>query len=255
MKALSLYQDNGTLIHRVDPISKLLYIAAAIFIPVVLTGFTAGLAMLGLSLMLLVLARVLRKVVPLIGFSMLVLISVVIIQGLFYAGNRQVMFALGGVHFYREGLLFSAAICVRVLNILCAFALLVLTTRPSDLIESLVRQGLSPHFGYVLSSVLQIIPQMTGTMETITDAQRSRGMETEGSLMVRLRAFLPLIGPVVMNSLVSTRERSLALEVRAFSSRAQKTFLNEERVSTSNRVIKIVLLAAMAAAVAWRVVS
>lgn len=255
MKALSLYQDNGTFVHAVDPISKIFYIVAAILIPAVLTGLTPGLAMLAVSFVLLALARVLRKVIPLIGFSFLVLISVVIIQGMFYSGNREVVFSLWHVAFYREGLAFSAAICVRVLNILCAFSILVLTTRPSDLIEALVRQGLSPHLGYVLSSVLQIIPQMTATMETITDAQRSRGMETEGSLLVRIKAFLPLIGPVVMNSLVSTRERSLALEVRAFSSRARKTFLNEAPASTANLVIKVALVAAMVAAIAWRVVS
>ena len=55
---------------------------------------------------------------------------------------------------------------------------------------------------------------MTGTMNTITDAQRSRGLETEGSLLTRAKAFLPLISPVVMSSLINTRERAVALEVR-----------------------------------------
>ncbi|BEV73017.1 energy-coupling factor transporter transmembrane component T [Paludibacterium sp. THUN1379] len=255
MKALSLYQDHGTFVHKVDSITKLIYILAAILIPAILPGFRPGLVMLAISLLLLLQARVMRKVIPLIGFSMLVLISVVIIQGMFHSENRELQFTFAGMHFYREGLLFSAAICIRVVNILCAFAILVLTTRPSDLIESLVRQGLSPHLGYVLSSVLQIIPQMTATMETITDAQRSRGMETEGSLLVRIKAFLPLIGPVVMNSLISTRERSLALEVRAFSSRAQKTFLNEEQRSGVDRLLKIGLVLAMLAAIVWRVMA
>jgi energy-coupling factor transport system permease protein len=253
LKALSLYQDRGTFVHRVDSRSKLLYILAAILIPAVLPGFAPGLAMLLLSLLILTAGRVLRKVVPLVGFSLLILVSIVLIQGLFYSGNRQLLFSLWHVGFYREGLLFSAAICLRVLNILCAVSILVLTTRPSDLIESLVRLGLSPHLGYVLSSVLQIIPQMTATMETITDAQRSRGMETEGRLLVRMKAFLPLIGPVVMNSLVSTRERSLALEVRAFSSRSKKTFLNEPQGGLCNRLLPVVLLLAMVAAVGWRV--
>jgi len=253
LKALSLYQDQGTFVHRVDSISKMLYIAASILIPVILPSFTVGLTWAALSIGILILGKVLRKVVPIIGFSMLILVSIVIIQGLFHPENQTVLFSLGGLRFYQEGLLFSAGICVRVLNILCAFAILVLTTRPSDLIETLVRRGLSPRIGYVLASVLQIIPQMTATMETITDAQRSRGMETEGSLMVRIKAFLPLIGPVVMNSLVSTRERSLALEVRAFSSRTQKTFLNEEQGGIHNRIIQVLLVIAMLAAVAWRV--
>ncbi|WP_028534950.1 energy-coupling factor transporter transmembrane component T family protein [Paludibacterium yongneupense] len=253
MKALSLYQDRGTVVHRVDSRSKLLYILSAILIPAVLPGFMPGLAMLALSILILATGKVFGKVLPLVGFSLLILASIVLIQGLFYSGNKQLLFSLWRFGFYREGLLFSGGICLRVMNILCAVSILVLTTRPSDLIESLVRLGLSPHLGYVLSSVLQIIPQMTATMETITDAQRSRGMETEGTLLVRMKAFLPLIGPVVMNSLVSTRERSLALEVRAFSARSKKTFLNPPQGGTANTVIPLVLLLAMAAAIVWRV--
>jgi hypothetical protein len=103
--------------------------------------------------------------------------------------------------------------CLQVLNMLGSFSLLVLTTKPNDLIESLVRRGLSARIGYVLSSVLQIIPQMAASMETIMDAQRSRGMEMEGKLLIRLKAFIPLIGPVVMSSLIGVKERAMALEV------------------------------------------
>ena len=128
-----------------------------------------------------------------------------------------------------------------------------MTTKPSDLIESLVRRGLSPRLGYVLGSVLQIIPEMVGTMETITDAQRSRGMETEGKLLVRIKAFIPLIGPLVMNSLVSTRERSMALEVRAFNSKSKKTFINEEQKSGLSKIIKIFLIVLLVASIVWRI--
>lgn len=52
---------------------------------------------------------------------------------------------------------------------------------------------------------------MSGTMNTIMDAQRSRGLETEGNLITRAKSFLPLISPVVMSSLINTRERAIAL--------------------------------------------
>lgn len=255
MKALTLYQDNGSIIHRVDSITKLFYILASILVPILSPSFTVGLAWAALSIVILLLGQVLRKVFPIIGFSFLILLSIVVIQGLFYPGNRQVLFTLAGLRFYTEGLRFSAGICVRVLNILFAFSILVLTTRPSDLVETLVRRGISPRLGYVLTSVLQIIPQMTATMATITDAQRARGMETEGNLMVRIKALLPLIGPVVMNSLVSTRERSLALEVRGFSSRTPKTFLREEPHGIHDRILQIGLLAVTLAVLAWRILA
>jgi energy-coupling factor transport system permease protein len=253
LKTLSLYQEKDTVVHQVDSISKILYIIISIAIPIILPYQTVALLCVGVSIFLLLIGKVFKKVIPLISFSMLILISIVVIQGLFKVGNKTPAFHIGNITFYKEGLLFALEICLRVINILCAFSILVLTTKPSDLIESLVRRGLSPKIGYVLASVLQIIPQMTATMETITDAQRSRGMETEGKLSVRIKAFLPLIGPVVMNSLINTRERSMALEVRAFNSRSKKTFLNEEHNNSYNKIIKIILGLLLLMAVVWRV--
>lgn len=57
-----------------------------------------------------------------------------------------------------------------------AFAVFVPTTRPAELVEDMERIGFSPKIGYVISSVFQIVPQMSGTMNTILDAQRSRGL-------------------------------------------------------------------------------
>jgi len=253
LKVLSLYQERDTIVHKVDSISKIFYIIISIAIPIIMPYKTIGLLCMSVSIILLLIAKVFKKVIPLISFSMIILISIIIIQGLFNASNKTPAFYIGSIVFYKEGLLFALEICIRVINILCAFAILVLTTKPSDLIESLVRRGLSPKIGYVLSSVLQIIPQMSSTMATITDAQRSRGMETEGKLSVRIKAFLPLIGPVVMNSLTNTRERAMALEVRAFNSKANKTYLNEEQNNSYNKVIKVILVILLILASVWRI--
>ncbi|HVI40656.1 MAG TPA: energy-coupling factor transporter transmembrane component T [Anaerovoracaceae bacterium] len=90
-------------------------------------------------------------------------------------------------------------------------------------------------------------------MSTITDAQRSRGMETEGNLLIRLEAFIPLIAPVIMSSLINTKERALALEVRGFNSKKKKTFLNDEVKTGADRYIQAGLLIIIAAAFIWRI--
>lgn len=254
MKSLSLYVERDTFVHKIDPINKIFYIIIAIAIPIIAPTTAVAFATMAISVLLLLIGKVFKRVLPILGFSMIILITVVIIQGLFMAGNKTVAFSLGSVAFYKEGLLYAFSICLRVINILCAFSILVLTTKPSDLIEALVRKGLSPKIGYVFSSVLQIIPEMTATMGTITDAQRSRGMETEGKLSVRIKAFLPLIGPVVMNSLISTRERAMALEVRGFTSSKKKTFLNEPEYSSYNKIILFFMIAMLILSIVWRIV-
>ncbi|EJO5348596.1 energy-coupling factor transporter transmembrane protein EcfT [Clostridium botulinum] len=253
MKSLSLYKEGNSIVHNIDPVTKILYIIATIALAIIVPNKTMPGILILISFICILNAKVFRKVLPIINFSLIILISIVIIQGLFYPENKNVLFSIGSLHFYKEGLSNAFLICLRVLNILCAFSILVLTTKPSDLIEELVEKGLSPKIGYVFTSVLQIIPQMTSTMSTIMDAQKSRGMETEGKLSVRIKAFLPLIGPVVMNSLIATRERAMALEVRGFSSTKQKTFLNNKIYPSYNKFIRIIIIISIVLGIVWRV--
>ena len=195
-----------------------------------------------------------HKAFPLLAFSFTIILTVVIIQGIFNQKNMTVLFSLGPIHFYKEGLLYAAHIGLNILNMLLSFAILVLTTSPSELVEELEKKGFSPKFGYIINSVFQIIPQMTGTMNTISDAQRSRGMETEGSLLTRAKAFLPLISPVVMSALTSTRERAIALEVRGFGGSAKKTYLYSHPYSKADQVLKALSILAVVVTIVLRVV-
>ncbi|RFB32694.1 energy-coupling factor transporter transmembrane component T family protein [Brevibacillus sp. VP] len=254
MKTLSLYVPKDTVIHQIDPITKLFYIVFAILVPIILPSLYTALIGMLVSFLILLMGKVFRRALAVISFVGFVLVTIVLIQGFFYVKNETVLFQIGSWVFYQEGLLYALGICFRALNIVGAFLILVLTTKPSDLIESLVRKGLSPRFGYVLSSVFQIIPQMMTTMETITDAQRSRGMETQGGLLARMKAFVPLIGPVVLSSLIDTKERSLALQVRGFNVSGPKTFLQEETQYAHGKMLRALMGVCIVIAIVWRVI-
>lgn len=252
MKSISLYTDNGSWLVRLHPFTKLFYLLAAIAVPL-LTGYLPMfLVTILLSLLLLKSALLVRKALPLLAFSFTIILTIVLIQGIFNQKNEHILFSLGPVHFYREGLLYAARIGLNILNMLLSFAVLVLTTDPSELVEELEKKGFSPKFGYIINSVFQIIPQMIGTMNTISDAQRSRGMETEGNLRTRIKAFLPLISPVVMSALTSTRERAIALEVRGFGGKAKKTYLYTHPYGKTDRIIKYLSFLAIVLALLFR---
>ena len=225
--------DKDTYLTRMHPFTKLCYIFTAIVASLVAGKLWAFAAFIGISLVMLISGKIIRKVFPLIAFSFTILITIFLIHGLFNHENATLLFAAGPLKFYQEGMLYALRISLNVLNMLLAFAVFVLTTRPVELVEDLERIGFSPKIGYVVSSVFQIVPQMSGTMNTIMDAQRSRGLETEGSLLTRAKSFLPLISPVVMSSLINTRERAIALEIRGFEAGQKKTYLREDKMKNS----------------------
>ena len=253
MKSISLYVDKDTYLTRMHPFTKLCYILTAVAASLIAGKLWAFAIFIGISLVMLISGKIMKKVIPLMAFSFTILITIFLIHGLFNHENATLLFAAGPLKFYQEGMLYALRISLNVLNMLLAFAVFVLTTRPVELVEDLERIGFSPKIGYVVSSVFQIVPQMSGTMNTIMDAQRSRGLETEGSLLTRAKSFLPLISPVVMSSLINTRERAIALEIRGFEAGQKKTYLREDKMKNSDRIWCVILLLLIIAAIAIRI--
>lgn len=253
MNQMTLYVEKESFIHRIDPLTKLLFA----FISILITYLTADrlfvFCILLFTVALLLAGKVFKYILPVIGVSFLLILSIIIVQGFFHPDRATILFAIGPLTIYKEGFSIALLITLRVVNMISAFGVVILTTKPDDLVESLVQKGLSHRFGYVLLSVLQIIPQMIALTGKITDAQRARGLETEGSLWIRFKSFIPLIGPVVLNSLNETRERSIALEIRRFNSKGQRTSLYEREPYKYRWIIRAGLLSALFAVIVWRV--
>ncbi len=254
MKSISLFIDKGTWLNRLHPYTKLLYILAAVAVPLIGGNLWLFVAMIVSSLLILASGKIIKNALPLIAFSFTLIIVIFLIQGLFNHSNETAFFSVFGLTFYKEGVMYATGIGLNILNMLLSFGIFVLTTSPQELVDELEKSGFSPKFGYIINSVFQILPQMMSTKDTITDAQRSRGMETEGKLIVRMKAFLPLISPVVMSSLINTRERAIALEVRGFGRKQKKTWLSDREKNKGDRLIGIILVALIVLTIVWRVV-
>ncbi len=242
MSSISLYEDRGSYLNKMHPYTKLLYILAAVCIPLIGGKLWLFPILILCSLLLLAFGGVIKKALPLIAFSFTLILVIFLIQTFLYYGNEEVLIRIGGINIYREGFFHATRIGLNILNMLLAFAVFVLTTSIPELVDELEKNGLSPKLGYIVVSVFQILPQMMSSKDTITDAQRSRGMETEGNFLTRTKAFIPLISPVVTSSLINTRERAIALEVRGFGRKNKKTFLEDRKKHKGDRIIGAFLL-------------
>lgn len=255
MSSLVLYVDKDSPIHKVDPLVKLLYIGAVIGLTYIIPEPLFITGVLFVNLLLLTAGRVLRNSLPILTLSMFLIFSLVVVQGFFHPDNTTELFSIGPLIFYQEGLSIALVIVLRVLIMISAFSILILTTLPDELIERLISKGLSAKIGHIFLSILQLIPQMRTTMSKITDAQRSRGMETEGNLLTRMKAFLPLMGPVVLTALNETKERSIALEIRGFDSSKKKTFLNEEKQYPYSNCLAVLIVGSVIIGIVWRIMA
>lgn len=127
------------------------------------------------------------------------------------------------------------------------------TTKVKDITYALEHAGTPRKVTFLISSTIQLIPQMSSLSKTITDAQKSRGIETEGGLMTRIKAFVPMLGPLVLSSIQQTEERVLALESRAFSAKGKKTSIYILNKTGLDFVLEIASVILLIGYVVWRV--
>jgi len=83
----------------------------------------------------------------------------------------------------------------------------------------------------------------------ILEAQQARALSLEGSLLHRVRALVPLIGPVMLGSLVDVRERTFALEARGFGARPGRTAYRVVADPPIDRWLRLLLIVGCVAVV------
>jgi energy-coupling factor transport system permease protein len=250
MRAPTLYLERQSGLHALHPTTKLALSGLFLTGAAVMPGLHWLLALFAFGLLpLAAWGQVAR---PLLRTSLALIwpfaLSLLLIQG-FFAPGEQVLFRLGPLALKQEGLLLGALFTARILVWLGTATLLMLITRPDHLMQAFTEQGLPHQISYIVLATIQIIPRFQAKAQTILDAQRSRGLETEGLLTVRLRALLPLIGPLILGSILDVDERAMALEARAFSRRGPKTYLTVLSDSLGQRLLRWLCLLLMVAMV------
>ena len=163
MNKMTLYVERDSPVHWVDPLTKLLFVFISIASTYIISNHLAVLAILLCTFIILFTGKVFKSILPVIGVSFLLIVSIIIVQGFFHPERATVLFEVGPITIYKEGFSIALLITLRVVNMVAAFGVLILTTKPNDLVDALLQKGMSPKFGYVLLSVLQIIPQMIST--------------------------------------------------------------------------------------------
>jgi len=204
--------------------------------------WTSYLILLSILVPLAIWGQVLRRLSQLVfSVSLPLIVSVFIIQTLFW-GKGTPLFEIGPFAPKLEGLLFSITSAGRILFIMGDFILFSLATRPDMLMISLKQAGLPGGLAYIIVTTLQLVPRFVTKANTILDAQRSRGLETQGNILVRAKALLPLVLPLVIGSLVEVEERAIAIEARAFNSKHTETSLIEIPDSQAQKLARIGLV-------------
>ena len=178
--------------------------------------------------------------------------AIFIIQSLFIPAG-EVWLKFGFISVYKEGVMKAIGLTSKLTAIVSALTMLTLITPVKDFTLALEKKGLNPKAAFILMLTLQTIPEMKKQANVIMDSQKARGIETEGNILVRAKALIPVFIPLVLSSIANTEERAIMLEARGFSIGEKRTILYDIEETKNDKIMKIMLAIFIVLCIVWRV--
>ena len=212
--ALGQYYPGNSLIHKLDPRTKILitlFFIVAIFLAsgAVSYGILWGFVFLIILLSRLPLMLVLKSIKPL-----WIIIVLTMVIHMFTGQGENVIFSW---KFFK--------VSMRLILLLLISSILTFTTSPivlTDGIEALLRPfkrfGVPAHeLAMMMTIALRFIPTLLEETDRIMKAQTARGADfSSGNLMQRAKNMLPLLIPLFISAFRRADDLAVAMEARCY---------------------------------------
>ncbi|WP_213421531.1 energy-coupling factor transporter transmembrane component T family protein [Bhargavaea massiliensis] len=250
------YIPGDSFVHRLDPRSKLIFVfifIAAVF----LANSTLSYALLLAFTLLSILASKVR-----IGFligglkPVMFLIAFTFLLHIFFTKEGDLLFELGFLKIYEEGLRQGIYISVRFLVLVLMTSLLTLTTSPisiTDGLEVLLNPLKKVKFpvhelALMMSISLRFIPTLMDETDKILKAQLARGSDiSSGTMKERVQAVVPLLVPLFVSAFKRAEDLAIAMEVRGYRGGEGRTRYRQLKWDWRDTTALLILLAVIVA--------
>jgi energy-coupling factor transport system permease protein len=200
--------------HRLDPRVKLL-VALEFFVLSLIVPTVPGIALVLLAVLAVAtVAKSLRRIGRTVAFSGAFAVFIFVVN-----------------YFLVPGLLNAILYSFRFLAIISSTSLFFVTTSPDELEQIMKWMRVPRDIVFAFVTAVRFIPVVMLDAFQIMDAQKSRGLEFErGSIVKRVRNMVPILIPLVVNSVIRSGELAEAMESRAYGSTPRPTSLYAMRM-------------------------
>jgi energy-coupling factor transport system permease protein len=244
----SLYLDRDTFVHRLDPRTKIFLLLGTFVLAFV---FLDPLYLAGVMALVLLFGYLAESLVNLwrIWFILVAIAVVSTVLWALFGGGQTPLF----LFVEREPLLYGIAVALRIDITVVAGMIFLSVTRNEEIATGLARLGIPYRFAFAVSTALRLVPTIAATGSTISQAQRSRGLDLEsGNVLERIRNYVPLLVPVFISTIRSTNVFSMALESKGFGAGQRRTFFLRISFGWRDAVALVVFAALLGGAIAMR---
>lgn len=238
MKGLLSYQAGDSLLHRLDPLTKLLLAVMLCAASFVSASHLFLLGLIALNLLMGWSAGIFKQtaavLTKLTGLSVLMFL----LQLLFIREGTPLL-TLFGFTITGKAVYFGSLMVMRLIAATIPLTIMLSVTQTNDLSNVLVQKLHLPYqYAFTIATAIRFIPFFSEEMAGIIEAQTARGVEFDTkNIFKKLSLILPLCAPLLISSVKKTDTCAIAAEIRGFHLRQRASSYRQYAFSTADWLV------------------
>lgn len=221
------------MLERLDVRAKAAAFGAVLVCVFTFTDPRANAVVLGLLLVALLAVRTaLGGLGPMLRGLLPILIFIVVFTTLFSPAtdpDPTVLMSVLGLKATLSGLLIGLNFAARIVILVVATYAITTTTSVDDVLEALSLAHAPNWFSIMIATAIAFVPTMGRKLEQIQQAQRARGAHIRSRGLGSVRSVIPIMVPLLTNSILMAEELAVALTNRGYGASGAMTSMRELR--------------------------
>jgi len=252
------YQEKSTLIHGLNPLTKMSWAFLILILSFIYTDFRYLMGVLMSVFLIAWLGGVFKEVVRLLKGLAIFAFILFALQILFFKSGTVILTLLpvgnGYLFITDQGIFFGLAMAFRMLAVIISFMVFLMTTRIQDLLNVLVEKVKVPYdVSFMVLMAIRFIPTFLNELNQISDAQKARAFFVNSwNPIKKIKAYIPISVPLVLLSLKKAKQMAVAMETRGYGAE-KRTYFRELNLGLRDFVAMGMTLLALTAGIFFRV--
>ena len=236
---LGQYFPGNTIVHRLDPRTKLILVVVYIVALFCAKSYVSYAVMAAFLILCMCLSRIRLRVIVKGLKPLLFIIVLTGLLNMFYTPGKEL------IHFWIfkitwEGIRNAVFMIARIVMLIFGTFLLTYTTSPialtdaMELLMSPLKKIRVPvhELSMMMCIALRFIPTLISETDKIISAQKARGADFEsGNLIRRAKALIPILVPLFISAFRRADELAVAMEARCYHGGKGRTRMKQLRMA------------------------
>lgn len=241
------YVAGDTLLHRLNPVTKLAVAAAVVVATLLADTYPLLVGLIALTLAIGAYAGALRRLASLLKVLVPLAAIMLLLQTIVVRTGTPI-----AAWITTDGLVTGSKACLRLLSVAMPLILMLSVTKMGDLANACVEVLHVPYrYAFTFTTALRFVPVFSQEMTAIMEAQTARGVEYDTRNPIRkLQLMLPLCVPLLVSSVGKTDATALAAEQRGFYLRTRASSYKRYPIAARDWAVLAACVALVALGVA-----